>query len=127
MVKELAQVLDMFRLVVIGPFIGVMNAQPFIMAGNLTETSEGTMRMHRIGEAGHDISRNMDVLQLGYLILPVGIQERMGHDHARLVFNVILAGKGFKNSLWEYGIGDAAAIGCFAEMVNKAFPWRNGR
>ena len=125
-VEEFPEFLHVGGGVVVVPFVGVVDPEPFVMAGELMEGGEGAVGVDVIGIAGHHVGGDGDPFGVGDLVFPVGVQEGVGHHHAGLVFDVVLAGKGLEDGLRKYGVRDAAAVGGFPEVVHESFPGGDG-
>ena len=83
--------------------------------------------MHRVGIAGHDIGRNLDILDPGRLVFPIVAHEGTLDNHAGLVLeHAVGRSKGLGNHLGKLGSRYSAPRTRLAVVVAESLPGSDG-
>ena len=108
-VEEAAQVLDVGVVIVVRPFLDVVDAQPLLLRAHAAPSAEGAGRVQGVGVAGDDVGRDGDLLESGDLVFPERAHQRVALGLERVVLAQVLARIGAPQPLREAEVGHAAA------------------
>ena len=126
-VEEAAQILHILGRVIVEPLAGVVHPQPLLFRSHAAEPGKGAVCVHRVGIAGYDVGRNLDILDPGRLVFPIVAHEGTLDNHAGLVLeHAVGRGKGFGNHLGKLGSRYATPRTRLAVVVAESLPGSDG-
>lgn len=122
-VEEPAQVLHVRLVVVVGPFLAVVDAQPLLRGLHAPPGTEGPCGVQCVGVARDDVRGHVDPVEERDLVLPQVVHQRVAVGLREDVLLLAVAVEAVVLKLaGEAGVGDAAAHHQVAVDIADAFP-----
>ncbi len=120
-VVEALEVLEVVGIVGVGPLEVAVGAEPLEVAAAAAPGVEGA-RQVEVGPAGRLVDGDLDLLEVGALVLPVLVHLGIHLRHGDLVVHAVGAGDLRGDELVEGERGDAALVEGLTVEVGRALP-----
>ena len=126
-VEKLSKVFDMFRIVIIVPFSGVVYPEPFIFGRDPLPAFDAAVRVNRIRVACGDIGGRDDRFEIRRFVAPVVVHQRRFIHDGHAVFDASLRSRseGIGEELDKFRHHHTASRRDFAITVVESLPGRD--